>query len=195
MHSKLFYVILTAGTLLFSCKQNGDEKTLSKDEKQEVMQNKNNRVSPTETASDTIGGNEVTIVYGSPRVKGRVIWGGLVPYNEVWRMGANEASTIQFTKDVFVQGQPLKKDTYSVFALPSENEWTIIFSTNEKQWGAFKYNESEDALRIKVKPVFVDSLQENMTLSIEPDPANPNKGSVKLWWEKLQVKFDFENAQ
>jgi hypothetical protein len=182
--------------MYFSCTapDKGNE-TFSTNNMKGTAENKTNRVSPPLSATDTIGGNIVTIQYGSPRVKGRVIWGGLVPYDTVWRTGANEATTIAFTKDVLINGQPLKKDTYALFSIPGREEWQIIFSINEKQWGAFKYKESEDALRIKVTPTALDSLVENMTFIITPDSVSLSAANVALRWEKLQVGFRFENVE
>lgn len=183
-----FLVFLSLALLTGGCRHRGDESAPAKN-----PANKANRVSPPATASATTGGNHVTVNYSSPRVKNRVIWGGLVPYGKVWRTGANEATTIQFTKDVLVEGQPLKKDTYGLFTIPDTSEWTIIFNLDETQWGAFKYNPTKDALRVKVKPVPVDSFQENMTFYVLPDTQN-NGGTVRLWWEKLVVDFHFRNA-
>ncbi len=153
---------------------------------------KDNRVSPAETATATIGNNTVTINYGSPRVKGRTIWGELVPYNEVWRTGANEATTISFSQDVMINGQLLKKDTYAFFTLPTPADWSIIFNLDEKQWGAFKYNEKDDALRFNVTPVMTDSLVENLTFNVTPN-ATGDGGNIRLSWEKLNVEFGFTN--
>lgn len=157
------------------------------------MQNKENRVSPPATASATIGTNTITIVYSSPLVKGRAIWGSLVPYNEVWRTGANEATTINFTQDVLIEGQSLPKGIYSLFTIPGPEEWVVIFNLNETQWGAFKYEQSEDALRVNVKPVVTESVQENLLFEVLND-ATPNTGIVRMRWEKIQVDFHFVNA-
>ncbi|MBK7036183.1 MAG: DUF2911 domain-containing protein [Bacteroidetes bacterium] len=164
-----------------------------KEKRQEEMQNKENRVSPPATASATIGTNTITIVYSSPLVKGRPIWGELVKYDEVWRTGANEATTITFTQDVTIEGQNLPKGTYSLFTIPTAEQWTIIFNVNETQWGAFKYDQSEDALRVSVKPLAVDAVQENLLFEVMSD-STPNSGIVRLRWEKLQVDFHFVNA-
>ena len=156
------------------------------------MESKENRVSPPATATAAIGTNTITINYSSPQVKGRAIWGGLVPYGEVWRTGANEATTVEFTQNVLIEGQSLSKDVYSLFTIPGPDEWTIIFNLNETQWGAFKYDQSEDALRVNVKPVATDSLTEAMHFSILPDAA-ANAGIIQLNWEKLQVDVHFVN--
>lgn len=185
-------IILCTVLFLSACNSNGSERETSKtNPKQEEA--KENRVSPAETAEATIGSNTVTINYGSPRVKGRTIWGELVPYGEVWRTGANEATTITFTQDVLINGQLLKKDTYAFFTIPGADIWTLIFNLNEKQWGAFKYSETEDALRVNISPATTDELYENLLFSIMPDSSNTG-GTILLAWEKVKVEFSFTNA-
>src|SRR5216110_3189837 len=95
---------------------------------------------------------DITIKYHRPLVKGRKIWGGLVPYGKVWRAGANENTTIDFSDPVSVEGQPLAKGIYGLHLIPGENEWTVIFSKNSSSWGSFSYDKAEDALRVTVKP-------------------------------------------
>ncbi len=120
--------------------------TISAQNKEEKV-----RVSPKAEVMQVVGFTEVRIIYSRPGVKGREIWGGLVPYNQVWRAGANEATKFIFSTDVLIEGKPLKAGSYSFFAIPGKNEWTLIFNKVADQWGAFEYNESQDALRIKVK--------------------------------------------
>jgi hypothetical protein len=163
----------------------------AREEKATAPQNKENRVSPSLTTSADITGNLVTVQYGSPKVKGREIWGALVPFGEVWRTGANEATTITFTEDVLIDGQLLKKDTYSFFTIPEASQWTAIFNLEEKQWGAFKYDAGEDALRINVEPYTTDSAYENMYFGIEKSA----KGGIILFaWDSLGWRIPFENA-
>src|SRR2546428_13960954 len=92
------------------------------------------RVSPNSTLTQTVGFTDITITYSRPGVKGRQIWGGLVPYDKVWRTGANEATTIAFSDDVTINGQPLPKGTYSLHTIPGKDEWTIAFNTTANQW-------------------------------------------------------------
>lgn len=187
---RIFNIILLVAVLgITSC---GDAQKSGDKKNTETGETKENRVSPAETATATIGNNVVTINYGSPRVKDRTIWGELVPYNEVWRAGANEATTISFTQDVMINGQLLKKDTYAFFAIPTATDWTIIFNLDEKQWGAFKYNETDDALRFTVTPMPIDPSVENLTFEVIPNAANDG-GIIKLTWEKLKVEFSFTN--
>ncbi|MEJ2538153.1 MAG: DUF2911 domain-containing protein, partial [Calditrichia bacterium] len=101
------------------------------------------RVSPKASVSQTIGITEVEIHYCRPGVKGRTIWGGLVPYNELWRTGANEATTISFSTDVMINGNNLEKGKYSLFTIPTENEWTVVFNKNAELSGTNGYQESE----------------------------------------------------
>ena len=120
------------------------------------------RLSKNGKAEGVIDGVSVAVEYGRPSVKGRKIWGGLVPHDKVWRTGANEATTITLGADAAVEGQGLPAGVYSVFTIPSEEEWTIIFNSVPEQWGAFNYDETKDALRVTVSPQeaeFVESLE------------------------------------
>ncbi len=144
------------------------------------------RPSPKATVSQTVGLTDVTITYCRPSVKGRVIWGGLVPYDQVWRTGANEATTITFADDVTIDGTKLAAGTYGLFTIPGKDEWTIIFNKTAKQWGAYQYKEADDALRIKVKPHSVD-LHEMLTFVFPAVSAE--SATVALVWEKLAVPF------
>jgi hypothetical protein len=169
----------------------GEQEGNEREQPSTAPQNKENRVSPSLTATADIDGNLVSVQYGSPRVKGRVIWGALVPFGEVWRTGANEATTITFTEDVLIEGQLLKKDTYSFFTIPEETAWTLIFNLEEKQWGAFKYDANEDALRINVQPYATDSAFENMYFGIEKSGKG---GIIHFAWDSLGWNIPFENA-
>ena len=137
----------------------------------------------------TVGLTDVTINYSRPGVKGRVIWGELVPYDKVWRTGANEATSITFSTDVKVNGQPLPAGTYSFHTIPTESDWTLIFNKKADQWGSYSYDEKEDALRVRVKAQ-PHEFTEWMELSL-PDIA-VDKATVALDWEKLRVPFEIQ---
>jgi hypothetical protein len=143
---------------------------------------KEERPSPLKMTTGMIDGVKITINYGSPAVKGRQIWGALVPFNEVWRTGANEATNIEFSKDVLIEGQELKAGKYGLFTIPGENEWTIIFNSVWDQWGAYDYDASKDVLRIKVAPKTHEPLAERLDFVI-------GKNGISLVWEKLEVYF------
>ncbi len=136
-----------------------------------------------------VGITDITINYHRPLVKGRKVWGGLVPYGQVWRAGANENTTIEFTDAVNVEGKPLAKGVYGLHMLPTENEWTIIFSKAANSWGSFTYNQSEDALRVSVKPQPGEMRE---ALGYDFDEVTPNSAIVTMRWEKLAVPFKVE---
>ncbi|MCC2545940.1 DUF2911 domain-containing protein [Hymenobacter sp. BT175] len=136
--------------------------------------------SPPATATGKAGSGTVTIKYSSPAVKGRTIWGGLEPYGKVWRAGANEATTVEFTKDVTVQGKPLAAGTYSFFLIPTEKEWTVIFNKVAKQWGAYKYDEKQDALRVTVMPRKAAAMTERLVYEV----VSPG---MVMRWENVEV--------
>jgi hypothetical protein len=149
------------------------------------------RPSPKATVSQTVGLTDVTIAYCRPGVKGRVIWGGLVPYDQVWRTGANEATTITFADDVTIEGTTLPAGTYGLFTIPGKDEWTVIFNKGAKQWGAYEYKQTEDVLRIKAKPQPAP-FHELMTFSFSA--VSSESAQVALNWENLQVAFTFKVA-
>jgi len=148
------------------------------------------RLSPKASVSYVIGMTNVAIHYGAPAVKERVVWGGLVPYDKVWRGGANEATTIEFSTDVNIEGQNLKAGKYSLFFIPGETDWTVIFSKKLDQWGAYEYNEADDALRFTVQPKMNEGMQERLTYSIHD--MKMDMGYVKLSWEKMRLYMRFK---
>ena len=150
------------------------------------------RVSPKAGVFQTVGITDINISYSRPGVKNRKIWGELVPYNKVWRTGADEATKITFSTDVLIEGKKLPAGSYSFFAIPGEKEWTLIFNKVFDQWGAFTYNEAEDALRIKVKPEAYSNHDWLLYSFTEMDPAHPLTAQINLIWEKLKVPFKVE---
>jgi len=141
--------------------------------------NKSNRPSPPATASGKIGETTVTINYSSPAVKNRKIWGELVPYGKVWRAGANEATTIEFSQDVMVEGKPLSQGKYSLYTIPGENQWTVIFNKAVGQWGT-EYDERRDALRVTVKPRKAPKMQERLAYFVA-------RNGILMRWENLEL--------
>jgi hypothetical protein len=154
-----------------------------------AQNNKKVRVSPKAAVIQTVGFTEVKIDYNRPGVKERIIWGGLVPYNKVWRAGANEATKFTFSTDVNINGKTLKAGSYSFFVIPTKEKWTLIFNKVADQWGAFEYNEAEDALRFEVTPE-EGSMQEWLAYTITK--TSKYSAVVNLEWEKLKVPFTIE---
>lgn len=139
------------------------------------------RPSPADSTTGKINNATIEIKYSSPAVKGRKIWGDLVPYGQVWRAGANEATTFQTDKDLTVEGKRLPAGKYAFFLLPAENgDWTAIFNKTANQWGAFKYDEKQDALRVKVKPVKSASMNERLKYDV-------TKNGIVMRWENWNV--------
>jgi tetratricopeptide (TPR) repeat protein len=136
--------------------------------------------------SQRIGITDITISYHRPLVNDRKVWDGLVPYGKVWRAGANENTTITFSDPVQIEGKPLDKGTYGLHMIPTADEWTIIFSKNSTSWGAFTYDQAEDALRVTVKPKAADM---HNALTYDFDQLQPNSAVVELEWEKVAVPF------
>ena len=136
--------------------------------------------------SQRIGITDITINYHRPLVNERKVWGGLVPYGQVWRAGANLNTTITFSDPVTIEGKALDKGTYGLHMIPNADEWTIIFSKNSTSWGAFTYDEKEDALRVTVKPKAADM---HNALTYDFDELKPDSAVVELEWEKVAVPF------
>jgi len=172
-------------------------------------------IRPSQKASvmQTIGVTDITITYSRPPVKGRTIFADapasmesrhpgeatldnqnerkpgepIVPYNHVWRAGANEATLFQVTDDVLINGQLLKAGSYSLHTIPGKDEWTVIFNSDPGQWGSFSYDSKKDALRVKTKPQMVADNQEWLMYSF--DPVMDDSAQVNIRWEKLKVPF------
>ncbi|MBX3243435.1 MAG: DUF2911 domain-containing protein [Acidobacteria bacterium] len=139
--------------------------------------------------SQVIGDTKVTITYHRPNTKGRQLWGGLVPYGEVWRTGANNATTFDISNDITVNGQALKKGKYSIHSLPTDGDWQIIFNKVSDQWGSFTYDEKQDVLRVAASPVKAEFRE---TMSITFENVVGNKADVNVRWGDLAVPFTIE---
>jgi len=144
------------------------------------------RPSPDATVSQYVGVTNITVDYSSPAVKGRKIWGELVPFGQVWRTGANEATTITFTDAVSINGNELAAGTYGIHSIPNANEWEIIFSKDTPVDGSSTFDPKKEVLRIKVKPE-EHHFMERMTFLFTD--ATENSVNVNLVWEKLKVSF------
>ena len=153
--------------------------------KAQDQEDKSKRPSPPATATGMIGGATITIDYSSPAVKGREIWGKLVPYDQPWRAGANEATMFKTDKDIMVEGKSLKAGSYSFFTIPGESKWTIIFNSETGQWGdkhdgSANFDPAKNVLTVDVKPGKSSKFNERLTYVVS------NKG-FSLDWENLSV--------
>jgi hypothetical protein len=152
-----------------------------------AQQDKSKRASPPETAAATVAGSTITINYSSPAVKGRKIWGDLVPYDKVWRLGANEATLFETSKDIMVEGKKLPAGKYTLYAIPGENEWTFIFNSNTKSglWGinmdgSTTDNPATDVLRVMAKSMKSSAMNERMKFVV-------NGSGFAFEWQNIKV--------
>lgn len=161
----------------------------AKKESDDVVSSEDEIPSPRREAEGIANGVQVVVDYGSPAVKGRKIWGGLEKFDRVWRAGANETTTITIDKNATINGDPLDEGKYALFIIPRENDdWVIIFNTDWDEWGAFRYNQENDVLRVFVAPSWVEENQERLEYAVE-------EGQLKIRWEKVQLAMDIAQAQ
>jgi len=141
--------------------------------------------SPAATFQQRVGLTDITLNYSRPGVKERKIFGDLVPYDKLWRTGANMATRIEFSDDVRIEGNELKAGAYALFTIPGKDHWTIVFNSNYNQGGIAQYKESEDVLRVKVTPEEMDEKIETFTIDIN----DITDTSAKIWiiWENTAV--------
>jgi hypothetical protein len=142
------------------------------------------RASPHEDVTATLAGKKVTVSYGRPSMKGRAIFGGLVPWGQVWRTGANEATTFTTEADVVIGGLKVPKGEYALFTIPTEKQWTLIVNKTAKQWGAFKYDEAQDLGRVPMTVTAAAAATKPVEqFKIEMTPAGKQL-TLKLAWDK-----------
>ena len=149
------------------------------------------QASPTATLKQHIGLTDIEITYSRPSVKGRVIFGNLVPYGEVWRTGANASTKISFSTPVKLNGNAIPAGKYALFTIPGEAEWTIIISKNTNGFGAFGYKPDEDLVRFKVTPVNLTDTKIE-TFAIEFNHIRDESALLELVWEKTVVPIKLE---
>ncbi len=133
-----------------------------------------------------VGGVDVVVTYGRPKVKGRSLWGDLVPHGKVWRTGADEATTLTLAAPAKIEGQVVEPGTYALFTIPNEKGWTVILNTQAKQWGAYKYDSDKDAVRVQVEPTQGDHVE---ALTFTAD-----EGHLRLHWGKKVVPIRIQKA-
>lgn len=144
------------------------------------------QLSPAASTSLTIGTTPITLEYHRPAVRGRAIWGALVPYGQVWRTGANEATLIRFADPVQVNGNPVPAGTYALFSIPGPDQWTLILNRRARQFGSFEFSAQDDQLRFDVKPK-ASNFNEWLTYTITP--SSRQSAYVDLLWEKVRISF------
>jgi tetratricopeptide (TPR) repeat protein len=142
--------------------------------------------SPTQTVQQDFGISSMQLIYSRPGMRGRKVFGDLVPYGKVWRTGANQATRIKFNDDVSIGGKPLKAGEYALFTIPGENEWEIIVNKGSENWGTV-YKQEDDLLRVKVKPTKLNDNVETFTMQFEN--VKPTSADLTIMWEKTGVRI------
>ena len=143
--------------------------------------------SPPASVEKAVNGVTIKMKYNSPRVRDRIIWGDLVPYDQVWRTGANEATILEVSKDVSIDGKKVPAGQYTLFTIPKKGEpWTVILNTVSEQWGAYKYEEDKDLMRFTVDTERIIDLEEEMTFDIN------DSGNVVFTWEYMRFQFQVD---
>jgi hypothetical protein len=185
--SSALFVAAVATTALVSSAQSAQAQVeIQTTPPAKMPEDKSKRPSPPAVVKTTVRGTDITIDYSRPALKGRAVFGEkspLAPVGEVWRTGANEATTFTVSKDVKIEGQTLAAGTYGLFTIPGATEWTIIFNKTAKQWGAYEYKAADDVLRVKVKPKTVATPVEQFTIMAD------KSGKVTLAWGKTEAAF------
>jgi len=146
--------------------------------------------SSTQTIMQDFGLGKITITYSRPNVKGRVIFGGINPFGQVWRTGANAATTINFSENVIVEGHNVPAGTYSLFTIPKKDTWTVILNKTVKQWGAYSYKEADDFLRFQVKPINLDEKRETFTIQFANETTKSS--DLHLVWDHTAILVHLE---
>ena len=190
---KIFWIFLTL--LIFGCrntKQNptGDQ---HQNHNMKVVTSTSKTLSPEKYAMAIVGDAHIHIEYSAPSVRGRIIYGGLLAYGEVWQSGAHNATWIETNKDIIINENLLKAGKYGFFTIPNKDKWTIIFNENWNQHGKDEYDESEDVLRFDVTPKISEKITEQLIYHVER--INDQEGTISLSWEKVLVKFSFVLSQ
>jgi len=144
--------------------------------------------SPLQQIRQDISLSFVAVEYSRPSARNRVVFGDLVPYDKVWRTGANQSTKITFGEGIFLEGNRIPAGKYALYTIPGKMEWTIILSRNTTWWGAYEYTDAEDALRFKVRPESISSPLE--TLTIVFDNVSPNSAVMTIAWERTRVAIN-----
>jgi tetratricopeptide (TPR) repeat protein len=148
------------------------------------------QVSPGATVTQALGVSKVTATFHRPAVKGRKVWGELVPFDKVWRLGANDATTLELSHDAKVNGTSVPAGRYALFAIPGQAEWTLILNKTHKQWGSYFYDQKADALRFAVKPETAPEPREYFDIALVPTGERTMR--VEIEWERVRVPFTIE---
>ena len=189
--SRYISISIVFGLLLItSCKEKKTEPMPEPSKEAITDQPPKKELSPHTSAMATIGNAHIHIDYSSPGVRDRMIFGGLLAYDQVWQAGAHMATWIETDTDIEIDGKELKAGKYGFFTIPSKEEWTIILNSNWNQHGKDEYDEKDDVIRFKITPIIADSLKEHLEYNIKK--ISDTEGEITLAWEKVKVVIPFK---
>jgi hypothetical protein len=146
--------------------------------------------SPRQVITQQFSVSQITVDYGRPSVRGRKIFGELVPYGKIWRLGANQATSITFYQPVKFGGLPVKKGDYAIFVTPEAHQWTVVLNYDSNAWGAYSYDPNENAIEFTVPVTQTKELQESLEFSFEA--ISNDKVNLVIRWEYLKVEIPIE---
>jgi len=195
MRLRIPFSLLLFTILFVACKQEKKETEpiLEQSKTETTSEPPKKALSPHTSTMGMIGDAHIHIDYSSPGVRDRIIFGGLLAYDQVWQAGAHKATWMETNKDLIISGKVLPAGKYGFFTIPSKDEWTVIFNSNWDQHGKDEYDEKDDVLRVKVKPKKSNETTEHLEYKV--DKINDKEGSISLAWEKVFVSFNFKVKQ
>ncbi len=190
----LFVLIVT----VLSCKNEAKQSEKSEHKSHTTTSQKDDTpkkkvLSPHTETMAMIGDAHIHIDYSSPGVRGRIIFGGLVGYDQVWQAGAHMATWIETNKDLIIAGKMLPAGKYGFFTIPSKEDWTIMINKNWEQHGKDEYNEADDVIRFNVTPNISEDITEHLEYKV--NKLNNSEGTISLAWEKVTISFPFKIKQ
>ncbi len=190
---KNLILLIVFNILIVSCKNNkatSEDKSHDHNTTEKAEEPKKKPLSPHTETMAMIGDAHIHIDYSSPGVRGRIIFGGLVGYDNVWQAGAHKATWIETNKDLIINGEVLPKGKYGFFTIPSKGDWTVMFNKNWDQHGKDEYDEKDDVLRFTVTPTILEDTTEHLEYKV--NKISDTEGEISLSWEKVKLSFNFK---
>ena len=187
----VFYLAILS-LLIVACKDKKQNQSVDQHQNhkmEESTSNSKKTLSPHKYAMAMIGDAHIHIDYSAPSVRGRIIFGGLLAYGEVWQSGAHNATWIETNRDILINENLVKAGKYGFFTIPTKDKWTIILNKNWNQHGKDDYNVDDDVLRFDVTPEISEQITEQLTYQVEK--LNNKEGIISLSWEKVSLSFPF----
>jgi hypothetical protein len=189
--------ILCFAILVVGCKNQNKSEKIEVHNHQEIKQVvkpvKKKALSPHATAMAMVGDAHIHVDYSSPGVRNRVIFGGLVGYDNIWQAGAHNATWIETNRDLVINEKTLPAGKYGFFTIPSKGDWTIMINKNWNQHGKDDYDQKEDVIRFKVTPIISDKITEHLEYKITK--ISETEGTISFIWEKVTISFPFKISQ